>query len=89
MWTGNGYEQDDGGYPRVCDGRCLYASDLGISASNDYPAYPDPYCSLHGEEWGEDVPPEEEEMLPEDTGRSDLTTEVRIILAGLGSTGDG
>lgn len=43
---------------KVCDGRCLYPSDLGFPEwDRGEPAYPDPYCSLHGEE---------EEMAPVD-----------------------
>jgi hypothetical protein len=33
-----------------CDGRCLWASDLGMPQyERDQPAYPDPDCSLHGD----------------------------------------
>lgn len=32
----------------VCDGRCLTATDLGVTGYGDTVAYPDPDCSLHG-----------------------------------------
>lgn len=52
----------------VCDGRCIMAGELVPGMSLSMPAYPDPYCSLHGESDGP-LQPWEEEMCPPDPAR--------------------